>query len=77
MEKPVSHITFNVLHFYLSEEVPEDWGPWAEWTKESAGVLVRKRKCLNKTGKCTGNDTEKITTTVTEEYTVEVDKGEI
>lgn len=55
------------------EEVPEDWGPWTEWTQETPDTFVRKRTCLNKSGKCRGTSVEKKTTKVTEEYEVEID----
>ena len=72
--KVVSRLSITLI-ISNSGEVPEDWGPWGEWTQESTGVFVRKRTCLNKTGKCRGNSVQKKTVTVTDEYEVEIDKG--
>ena len=37
---------------------------------------MRKRTCLNKSGKCRGNSVQKKPETVSDEYEVEIDKGD-
>ena len=49
------------LILYSTDEVPEDWLTWGEWTAESDTVSVRKRECKNKgaSATCRGRTTQK------------------
>lgn len=52
---------FKNKHFYILDEVAEDWEAWGEWVAESEAVSVRKRICKNKgpNANCRGNATQR------------------